>query len=239
MKNEYIVTSDGNFYCVSTDELYHHGIKGQKWGVRRFQNSDGSLTSAGKKHMRKSDEKTSNQNSQPMSTKRKVAIASAVIGAAAVAAGAAYAAHKFSVNTKDLASKKYIEFGKKANDRFLDTGIKISTELYDKSLDAKESGNEDLYKTLKSKSAAAMRDYALQGKNAMSRASSDASSVSKSFKKSFDAVYGKNKRVIPEYTLRSMGIETVSVNKTNVNLGKTLMEQNKSMLNAMYDDLLK
>lgn len=30
-------------------ELYHHGIKGQKWGVRRFQNKDGSLTPAGKK----------------------------------------------------------------------------------------------------------------------------------------------------------------------------------------------
>ena len=31
-----------------TDEIYHHGIKGQKWGVRRFQNKDGSLTPAGK-----------------------------------------------------------------------------------------------------------------------------------------------------------------------------------------------
>lgn len=31
------------------NELYHHGIKGQKWGVRRFQNKDGSLTLAGKK----------------------------------------------------------------------------------------------------------------------------------------------------------------------------------------------
>ncbi len=30
------------------NELYHHGIKGQKWGVRRFQNNDGSLTDVGK-----------------------------------------------------------------------------------------------------------------------------------------------------------------------------------------------
>ena len=31
-------------------ELYHHGIKGQRWGVRRYQNPDGSLTAAGKSH---------------------------------------------------------------------------------------------------------------------------------------------------------------------------------------------
>lgn len=31
------------------NELYHYGVKGQKWGVRRYQNEDGSLTEAGKK----------------------------------------------------------------------------------------------------------------------------------------------------------------------------------------------
>lgn len=31
-------------------ELYHHGVLGQKWGQRRWQNEDGSLTPAGREH---------------------------------------------------------------------------------------------------------------------------------------------------------------------------------------------
>ena len=43
----YVLTSNGGF--VSQNELYHYGIKGMRWGVRRFQKEDGSLTAAGKK----------------------------------------------------------------------------------------------------------------------------------------------------------------------------------------------
>lgn len=54
-------------------ELYHHGILGQKWGIRRYQNLDGTLTSRGKQRYRENkygDERRQNRNDRHKSYKK-------------------------------------------------------------------------------------------------------------------------------------------------------------------------
>ena len=69
---------------MNSNELYHFGIKGMKWGVRRFQDKNGRLTNAGKK--RYSDDsndtdKTENIKKRGLTDKQKKYIK---IGAATV-----------------------------------------------------------------------------------------------------------------------------------------------------------
>ena len=76
--------------------LAHHGVKGQKWGVRRYENADGSLTPAGKIRYgadgRTQGNRSSNKTKkQGMSVKKKVAIGAAAVGGLALTAAASTA----------------------------------------------------------------------------------------------------------------------------------------------------
>ena len=87
--------------------LYHHGIKGQKWGVRRFQNPDGTWTNAGKERYGDSDGEAREASKTSSGTKKKVAIG--VATGAAIVAGTvltAYLVKKYGAqNVSDIADK--------------------------------------------------------------------------------------------------------------------------------------
>ena len=83
------------------DYLAHHGIKGMRWGVRRYQNEDGSLKSAGKKRYSSDVDDEAAKKEQRKKTLKKVAIGTAAVaGVLAIAGGIAYSKAKYDKNIK-------------------------------------------------------------------------------------------------------------------------------------------
>lgn len=61
---------------MEQNHLTHHGILGMRWGVRRFQNKDGSLTAAGKKRRKEDDENTEQETKEQYEARKKTALSS-------------------------------------------------------------------------------------------------------------------------------------------------------------------
>ena len=86
----------------SADDICHYGIKGQKWGIRRFQNPDGTRTQAGKIRYRE-DGSSNNSGNNHEKLKKAAKIAAVTAGTAALAYGTYRLAKSGALN--DVAGK--------------------------------------------------------------------------------------------------------------------------------------
>lgn len=146
--------------------LAHHGIKGMKWGVRRFQNEDGSLNAAGEKRYQKNMRRAEKSYSRELRYRNKAA--------------------KYQAKADSYAQKR-----DKAKSRWFQTDVSIAkAERFDRKR-ARQEVKARRY-SAKADKAARRADKWLSKNEHLMSASASSATVSSSTKSQVDEFIKKN-----------------------------------------------
>lgn len=162
------------YYIISNNsELYHHGIKGQKWGVRRFQNPDGTYTNAGKER-RNNDERRPLTDTQKRTLKKVAAgvgIGAVAVGGLVLAAKrpdlvvkAGGALGKIGAQTVKSTSEALKRSGKAAVDAAITSAGAIAITKLGKALE-NSSSDEDTKKVVRDATNAASNSFSYNNRS--------------------------------------------------------------------------
>ena len=106
--SEMNIGDENRFKNYLPNELQHHGIKGQRWGIRRYQNEDGSLTEEGRERYGSDLKETSYSKATDNDKIKKAVVVGASIAAASLAV---YGAYKLSDVKQNIDYQKSVEYG--------------------------------------------------------------------------------------------------------------------------------
>ena len=201
---------------MMTNEGYviqHHGILGQKWGVRRYQNADGTRTALGKRRERNGEQGTTSAKKADSSSDQKKGLTDSQkamlkkvavgVGVAAAAGLATYGALKYSDAIKEQAFQKTMNRGADALAELEKSSIfnkYLSSDLIN---DATKGYAIDYHEAVKSHEIDNIRETAKENAS--------------TFRKARETLNGGGLRSTPE--LNAMGIRTYDSTRTDFEEG--------------------
>lgn len=211
------------------NELYHHGIKGQRWGVRRYQNADGSLTPLGEKRYYEILKNSNLNTGRKEAVEKQKAIAGVkTVGRVEVVSKGSTFQRIADVGEGIDSRRKYVSLLKDDNDRYKS----MSSLLNTKNKGLEKVYNYEATKDIKIADEKKVLDYIIKeyGDETLKEASdfiskyNNIDSILSPFNKHYNSLRKKDKKML----LKIRETYLKNLNTVDSVIGKILASNEKS-----------
>lgn len=216
-----------NIYMVAgipfSDELYHHGVGGQKWGVRKYQNVDGSLTQAGKDRYLRGYDLDADKTNQNGSSNQ---IGTAITATAKTSSGKQFAENalnSMTINTDSGSQASTVANGKESaykmfgNFKVLKDTNGVTSESIKKALEQKRAKEKEESKPTTGSSKAESKTTETKASTKKTTSKKKTSSSKSSAKKSTSTKKSSSKKSSSKKSSKKASASTKSATNTTIN----------------------